>query len=67
MIQRSKGASHKIGKGAGSRQIIILEQGAPKILKRSMEHRKILKRSKEQEKNPGARLKIKMEQGAQEK
>ena len=58
-------ASHKIGKGAGSRQMIILEQGAPKMIKRSMEQRKLLKRSMEQEKNPGARGKIKKEQGAQ--
>ena len=60
-----QGASHKIGKGAGSRQIIILEQRAPKILKRSMEQKKIPKRSMEQEKYPGARGKIKKEQGAQ--
>ena len=43
--------------------MIILEQGAPKMIKRSMEQRKLLKRSMEQEKNPGARGKIKQEQG----
>ena len=54
-----------MGKGAGSRQIIILEQKAPKMIKRSMGQRKIPKRSMEQEKNPGARRKIEKEQGAQ--
>ena len=34
--------------------MMILEQGAPKIIKRSMEQRKILKRSTEQEKIPGS-------------
>ena len=45
--------------------MIILEQGAPKMIQRSMEQRKILKISMEQEKNPGARGKIKKEHGAQ--
>ena len=44
--------------------MIILEHGAPKMTKRSMEPRKIVKRSMEQEKNPGAKGKIKKEQGA---
>ncbi len=43
-----QGASHEIVKGAGRRQIMILEQGAPKIIKRSIEQRKILQRSMEQ-------------------
>ncbi len=42
----------------------ILEQGAEKDVKRSMEQREILKRSMEQGKNHGARRKIKKEQGA---
>ena len=51
---KEQGASHKTNKGAGTRQ--ILEQGAPQIVKRSME----------QEKIPGAGGNIKKEQGAQE-
>ena len=31
-----RGVRHKMGKGAGSRQMIILEQEAPKMTKRSM-------------------------------
>ena len=61
---KEQGASCKIGKGAGSRQMIVLEQGAAKMIKRSMEQRKILKRSMGQEKIPGARGKIKKERGA---
>ena len=48
--------------------MVILEQGAPKMIKRSNQQRKILKilkRSKELEINPGARGKSKKEQGAQ--
>ncbi len=45
--------------------MIILEQGAPTMIKRSMEQRKILHRSMEQEKHPAAKGKIKKEQGAQ--
>ena len=45
--------------------MIILDQRAPKMTRRSTEQRKILKRSMEQEKNPGTRGKIKKEQGAQ--
>ncbi len=43
--QRSKkqGASHEISKGAGSRQMIILEQVAQKIIKSSMGQRKIMR------------------------
>ncbi len=46
--------------------MVILEQGAEKMIKSSMERREILKRSMEQEKNLGARRKIKKEQGAWE-
>ena len=45
---------HKTGEGAGSNQMMILEQGAQTILKWSME----------EEKDPGARREIKREQGA---
>ena len=34
---KEQGSSHKIGKGARSRQMIILEQGAPKMIKRNMD------------------------------
>ncbi len=34
---KEQGPRCKIGKGAGSRQMIILEQGAPEMTKRSME------------------------------
>ena len=44
---KEQGASLKIQKGTGSRQMVILEQGAQKMLKRSME----------QEKNPGGKKK----------
>ena len=37
---KEQGASHKIGKGPGSRHMIILEQEAPKM---SMEQRNIIK------------------------
>ncbi len=36
-----------MGKGAGSRKTIILEKGAPKITKRSMDQGIMLKRSRE--------------------
>ena len=45
--------------------MIILEQGTPKVIKRSMEQGKILEGSMAHERNPGARGKIKKEQGAQ--
>ena len=47
--------------------VVILEHGAIKMIKRSMEQGKILKRSREQlqDKNHGARGKSKKEQGAQ--
>ena len=47
--------------------MIILEQGASRMTESSMGQWKILKRSMEQEINsrPGARWKIKKEQGAQ--
>ena len=45
--------------------MVIPEQEAPKLLKRSMEQRTISKRSTEQAKNPGARGKVKKEQGAE--
>ncbi len=51
-------------KGARRKRMMVLEQGAQKIIKRSMEQRKILKWSREQEKNIGARTKIIKEQGA---
>ena len=44
--------------------MVILEQGAEKNRKRTMEQREILKRSMDQEKNRGARRKNKKEQGA---
>ena len=43
--------------------MVILDQGAEQMIKRSMKQREILKRSMEQEKNPGARRKIKKYQG----
>ncbi len=42
--------------------MIILEKGAAKLIKRSMEQREILKRSIEEEKIPGTRGIIKKEQ-----
>ncbi len=60
---QEQGAIHKIVQGARSSQIIILEQGAHKIVKRSMEQRKILKRSREQVKNPLAKIKSKKKKG----
>ena len=47
---KEQGVSHKIGKGAGSRELVILEQGGPNFLKRSMEQRKNLKRSRKHRK-----------------
>ena len=40
-VMPEQGASRKIAKGALSRHMIILEQGAPNMIKRSMEQRKI--------------------------
>ena len=59
MAQRSKeqGASPKfnVGKGAGSNQIIFLEQGTQTILKWSMEQKTILKRNIEEENKSGSK------------
>ena len=50
--------------------MIILEQGAQKMIKRDMEQRKVLKiikRSMEQGKKPGARGKIKLKRSREHK
>ncbi len=62
---KEQGACHKIGKGAGNKQMIILEQGACKMIKGAFSRGKFLigtcKQVKEQ--NHGARGKIKKEPG----
>ena len=59
---KEQGANDKINEhdeGAGSNQMIILEQGAQQILKSSMEQKKIKKRSIDPGNNQGAGRKTK--------
>ncbi len=64
---KEQGAGCKIDNGAGSRQnvMIILEQGAHKIMERTMEQRKMLKRSMKQKTK--SRSQKKNEKGAGKK